>query len=72
MIEEVLSLAKDMGFRAVFLCGAPEIYGKLGFTPTFRYNIFHKTDESKEARWSMVRELYDGALGGVSGIIDTV
>jgi predicted N-acetyltransferase YhbS len=72
MIEEVLSLAKDMGFRAVFLCGTPEIYGKLGFTPTFRYNIFHKTDESKEARWSMVRELYGGALGGVSGIIDTV
>jgi len=72
MVEEALRIAKGMGFRAVFLCGNPEIYGRLGFVPTYKYNIFHKNDESKTAEWSMVRELYDGALNGVSGIIDTV
>ena len=72
MTEEALRIARDMGFRAVFLCGNPEIYSKLGFTPTYRHNIFHKKDEKKTAQWSMVRELYDGALCGVSGTVDTV
>ncbi|MCL2517723.1 MAG: N-acetyltransferase [Oscillospiraceae bacterium] len=72
MVDEALRIAKGMGFRAVFLCGNPEIYGRLGFVPTYKYNIFHKNDESKTAEWSMVRELYDGALDGITGIIDTV
>jgi len=72
MVDEALRIAKGMGFRAVFLCGNPEIYGRLGFVPTYKYNIFHKTDESKTAEWSMVRELYDGALDGITGTIDTV
>ena len=61
-----------MGFRAVFLCGYPETYKRLGFTPSYCYNIFHKDDESKAADWSMVRELYDDALSGISGTIDTI
>ena len=36
------------------------------------YNIFHKDDESKTADWSMVRELFDGALNGISGTVDTI
>ena len=72
MTEEALRIAKDMGFNAVFLCGNPKIYNKLGFLPSYRYNIFHKTDESRTAEWSMVRELRSGALSGVSGIIDTI
>ena len=72
MVEEVLSVAKGMGFRAVFLCGDPEIYKRLGFIPSHCYNIFHKVDESKTADWSMVRELYDGALNGISGTVDTI
>ena len=70
MVEEALHIAKGMGFRAVFLCGEPEIYGRLGFLPSYRYNIFHKTD--KTAEWSMVRELYGGALNGITGTVDTV
>ena len=72
MLCEAFRIAKEMGFRAVFLCGDPEIYGRLGFVPSYRYNIFHKDDESKTAEWSMVCELYSGALSGVSGTIDTV
>ena len=72
MIEEALQTARKMGFRAVFLCGEPIIYKKLGFLPSHNYNIFHEKDNSKSAEWSMVRELYQGALNGISGTIDTV
>ena len=70
MIEAALHKAKDMGFGAVFLCGNPNVYDKLGFVPSYRYNIYHKADAGAE--WSMVRELYDGALDGISGTVDTV
>jgi predicted N-acetyltransferase YhbS len=72
LIAEALSLAKEMGFRAVFLCGDPVIYERLGFSPSYQHNIFHKKDKSKTADWSMVRELYSGALNGISGTVDTV
>ena len=72
MIDEALRIAKGMGFRAVFLCGDEAIYEKLGFLPSCRFNIYHKNDESKKAGWSMVRELYSGALNGISGTVDTV
>jgi len=72
MIEEARRIAKDLGFRAVFLCGDPETYGRLGFVPSHRHQIFHKDDASKTADWSMVRELYTGALDGISGTVDTV
>jgi len=72
MVEEALRLAGEMGYKAVFLCGAPEIYRKLGFVPSYLFNIFHKDDDSKTAEWSMVREIYGGALTGVTGTVDTV
>ena len=61
----------DYFCRAVFLCGDPVFYKKVGFKPTFEYGIFHVQDESKTAEWSMVRELYSGALDGISGTINT-
>jgi len=70
MIEEALNRAGGMGFRAVFLCGDPDIYGRLGFIPSYRYNIFHTND--KTADWSMVRKLYVGSLAGITGTIDIV
>jgi len=72
MVEKALHMAKEMNFRAVFLCGDPVIYERLGFSPSYRYNIFHKNDKSKTAEWSMVRELYPGSLNGFSGTVDTV
>ena len=70
MIEKSLEIALQMGYRAVFLCGDPEVYGKLGFSPSYDYGIFHKSDRGAE--WSMVREVYEGALRGITGAIDTV
>ena len=72
MVEEALRIARGLGFRAVFLCGDPETYGRLGFVPSYRYGIVHREDESRTAAWSMVRELYPGALDGVTGVVDTV
>jgi predicted N-acetyltransferase YhbS len=70
MTERALNLAKAMGYRAVFLCGNPDFYRRLGFVPSFEYSIYHKNDKSAE--WSMVKELYADALHGVTGTIDTV
>ena len=70
LVEHALAKAKQMGYRAVFLCGDPAIYTKLGFVPSYQYGIFHKRDPSAE--WSMVRALYEGALGGLEGEVETV
>lgn len=70
MIDRALGIAKEMGYKAVFLCGEPGIYSWLGFSPSRHYGIYHVKDDSKTADWSMVRELYDGALNGVMGTVD--
>jgi len=70
MVGEALLIAKEKGFRAVFLCGELEIYSKLGFSPSRHLGIYHKSDDTKTADWSMVRELYDSALCGVTGTVD--
>ena len=41
MTNKALDLAREMGYKAVFLCGEPEFYRKLGFVPTFEYGIYH-------------------------------
>jgi predicted N-acetyltransferase YhbS len=72
MINEAFKIAKTMGYKAVFLCGEPELYKKLGFVPSYKYNIFHVSDVSKNAEWSMVYELTAGGLEGITGTVDTV
>lgn len=71
LTNEALRIARAMGFRAVFLCGEPEIYEKLGFAPSYQFDIVHKDDSSRTEKWSMVRPLYDGALDGITGTINT-
>ena len=70
LIEQALILAKAKGYTAVFLCGEPEIYRKLGFVPSFEYGIYHINDAERNAEWCMARELVDGTLSGVTGTID--
>jgi predicted N-acetyltransferase YhbS len=72
MIEESFIIARKLGFKAVFLCGDPELYKKFGFVPSYKHDIFHISDESKNAEWSMVYELVKGSLDRISGTIDTV
>ena len=72
MVETALGKARQMEYRAVFLCGNPAFYPKLGFSATYRYGIFHVNDPEHTGEWSMVRELYPGALTGITGSIDTL
>jgi predicted N-acetyltransferase YhbS len=72
MIEESFKIAEKMGYKAVFLCGDPQIYSKFGFKPSFEFNIFHIHDDSKQARWCMAYELVKDSLKGISGIINIV
>jgi len=70
LMERAFEIAKGMGYSAVFLCGEPEIYHKMGFVPTFEYSIYHITDTERNAEWCMAHELNDGALADMSGTID--
>ena len=72
MVDTALFIAKGLGYHAVFLCGNPVLYHKLGFSPTYQYGIYHVDDADKTAEWSMVRELYEGALKGIRGTINTI
>lgn len=70
MIDEAFMRAVDMNYMAVFLCGEPEIYCKLGFKPSYEFDIFHKKDS--HADWCMGQELIPNSLINISGTIDIV
>lgn len=70
LVEESIRKAKILGYSAVFLCGNPNLYSKFGFHPTYEYNIFHINDKEKNAQWCMVREIQQGFLMTIEGIVD--
>jgi len=70
LVEAALAKARAMGYGAVFLCGDPAIYSRLGFVPSYQFRIYHA--KKRYARWSMVRELTPGALRGIRGTVDTI
>ena len=70
MMERAFEIAINLGYKAVFLCGDPAFYRKIGFAPTYKYGIYHVKDKAKNAEWCMVRELVSEALNNISGSID--
>ena len=70
MIKQASEQALSMGYAAVFLCGDPQIYQRLGFRPSYEFSVFHKDDPS--APWCMCIELAEGALQDIEGTIDIV
>ena len=70
LVNHALGRAAAMGHTAVFLCGDPEIYKKLGFKPSFEFGICHKDDP--KAEWCMAKELSAHSLSNVRGTIDIV
>ena len=72
MAERAFDIARGRGYTAVFLCGDPGIYRRLGFVPSRELGIFHVDDKDKNADWCMARELVPGALEGIAGTIDIV
>jgi predicted N-acetyltransferase YhbS len=69
LIEEACLIAVQLGYKAVFLCGNPELYTRLGFTPSYKMGIYHVNDGDKNAEWCMVKELVKDSLKSVSGLI---
>ena len=72
MMEKAFEIAVELGYKAVFLCGDPQIYRKIGFVPAYEYSIYHITDVAKNADWCMAREIVSEALKNVSGTVDIV
>lgn len=65
MIERTRELAREMGYRAVLLCGDPDYYLYQGFVPAELLGI--RTADDMYAMALHVCELYEGALSGVKG-----
>lgn len=70
MMEKAATIAVELEYSSVFLCGDPHIYQGLGFHPSYSFNIYHKTDA--QAEWCMGREFVKGSLDTISGMIDIV
>ena len=65
MLDYTKKIARDMGFRAVLLCGDPDYYSRHGFIPAEKLGI--RTADNKYAASLQVCELYEGALSGIGG-----
>src|SRR5665647_3142579 len=70
LMMKAFQIAKHLGYTAVFLCGEPNFYHKIGFKPSYEYGIFHVADKTKNAEWCMALELIPGVLAGKSGTIN--
>ena len=65
LIEYSRELARDMGFRAILLCGDPDYYSRHGFVPAETLGI--RTAGNLYAAALQVCELYDQALADAKG-----
>ena len=64
LLREGLRIAREMGYKAVFLWGNPDFYSKSGFVPSYKYNIFHKDFWGQNVNFIMVCQLCENALKG--------
>ena len=62
LISRTRELARELGFRALLLCGDPDYYLYQGFVPAEMLGI--RTADNMYAMALHVCELYDGALSG--------
>ena len=65
LISRTRELARELGFRALLLCGDPDYYLYQGFVPAEMLGI--RTADNMYAMALHVCELYDGALSGIWG-----
>lgn len=67
LMKEGLRIAQNMGYQSVFLIGDPNYYQRFDYKLTRLYGINH---ESMPAEYLQVKELTQGALDGVTGMIN--
>ena len=65
MIAYTKALAREMGFRAILLCGDPVYYSRQGFVSAEALGI--RTAENMYIAALHVCELYENALSGIKG-----
>lgn len=68
LAAESLRLAKEMGYRAVFLVGNPDYYCRLGFEETTKWGI--KNSNEIPDKFVLGLELSAGALDLIGGSIN--
>lgn len=62
-----LKACENAGYGAVVVLGHPDYYPRFGFVPSSKFGIKTEYDCPPEA--FLVKELYKGALNGITGII---
>ena len=65
LIAHTRKLAREMGFRAILLCGDPDYYSRQGFDAAEKYGI--RTADHMYAAALLVCGLYENALSCVRG-----
>ena len=70
LLREGLTIAQEMGYNSVFLWGNPNFYSKVGFIPSYKFNIFHNDFQDQNVDFIMVYQLCENALDGTKGIIN--
>ncbi|WP_169567909.1 GNAT family N-acetyltransferase [Sneathiella limimaris] len=70
LIRDTLKIAKERGHKLVILVGDPGYYGKFGFVSAFDQGF--QMPGPVESHRFLVCELADGALEGVSGMVEGV
>lgn len=65
MIESTKIMARKTGYRAIVLCGDPELYSRFGFVPAEKFGI--RTADNMYMAALQAFELFDGALSGANG-----
>ncbi|MFK7824484.1 MAG: GNAT family N-acetyltransferase [Oligoflexales bacterium] len=68
LVKEGIKNLKEQGYSAAFVLGHPEYYPRFGFKPSFsNFEIKSKYDVPDNV--FMAFELQEGALSGVSGLV---
>jgi putative acetyltransferase len=68
LVQEGLSVAKELGYDSVIVVGHPEYYSMFGFSPANSWNIKAPFDVPDDTFLAL--ELIDGALQDVSGTVE--
>ena len=68
LIREGMRMAKELGYDSIIVLGHDKYYPKFGFIPASKYGIKAPFDVPDES--FMAKELSDGNLIGVSGIVE--
>ena len=65
LMNRMMALAREQGFRAIFLTGSPAYYGRFGYRATTDWGI--TLPDGSAFPELMALPLYDGALDGLTG-----